>query len=167
MNFIVANKRPLIICLQLPFSQKVRIGVVHSKLPSVVTVPKNEKIVLFFYFVIRTDIQIDKRIGNEAPWEAALREFNEYSALNEHQLPFEDSVLMKEHVNEWKGLWESGGIEIENNIQLARVVNSSIFWILSSVRDDWPFSLSPGSLATNAYNGLFASRFPFISLPSN
>ena len=109
---------------------------------------------LFFYFVIRTDILFDKRLGNELPWEAALREYNEYTAIHkEEQKAFDYSKLMKQHIDEWKVIWESGGIEIENNIELSKVVNSSIFWILSSTRDDWPWSLSPGSLATNAYNG--------------
>jgi hypothetical protein len=32
-----------------------------------------------------------------------------------------------------------------------KVVNSSLYYILSSVREDWPWSLSPGSLSSNGY----------------
>jgi len=36
---------------------------------------------------------------------------------------------------------------------VAKAVNSSLYYILSSLREDRQFSLSPGGLASNAYNG--------------
>jgi trehalose/maltose hydrolase-like predicted phosphorylase len=55
------------------------------------------------------------------------------------------------HVDEWAQLWSSG--MWVDNLDLARVINSSLFYILISARGDLPYSTSPGSLASNAYNG--------------
>jgi trehalose/maltose hydrolase-like predicted phosphorylase len=32
-------------------------------------------------------------------------------------------------------------------------VNSSLYYIYSAVREDWPLGVSPGGLATNSYDG--------------
>jgi hypothetical protein len=44
-------------------------------------------------------------------------------------------------------------VDIGGNLNLAQVVNSGWYYIVSSIRADWPWSLSPGSLASNGYNG--------------
>jgi trehalose/maltose hydrolase-like predicted phosphorylase len=46
-----------------------------------------------------------------------------------------------------------GRMEISGDLQLAQAVNSSLYYIITSIRDDWPWSLSPGGLASNSYNG--------------
>lgn len=55
------------------------------------------------------------------------------------------------HINAWADIWQSG-YRIEGRMDVARAVNSSLYAILSSVRTDRPFSLSPGGL-TQGYNG--------------
>eukprot|EP01132_Coremiostelium_polycephalum_P008602 gene8602-10589_t len=66
-------------------------------------------------------------------------------------LATQDSLL-DSHKDAWKKIWKSR-IEIGGNLQLATVVNSSLYYILSSIREDWPWNLSPGSLSSNGYNG--------------
>jgi len=56
------------------------------------------------------------------------------------------------HVDAWSNIWQSR-IEISGDFRLSQVVNASQYYILNSVRQDWPYSLSPGSLASNGYNG--------------
>eukprot|EP00048_Salpingoeca_helianthica_P015014 m.224641 g.224641 ORF g.224641 m.224641 type:complete len:696 (-) comp16518_c0_seq1:156-2243(-) len=56
------------------------------------------------------------------------------------------------HEAAWLTLWASG-VEIAGRPDVARAVNTSFFYILSSIREERPFSLSPGGLASNAYNG--------------
>jgi trehalose/maltose hydrolase-like predicted phosphorylase len=54
--------------------------------------------------------------------------------------------LWAEHTSAWAELWESG-IEITGRMDVARVVNSSQYYLLSSLRADAPYSTSPGGLA--------------------
>ena len=57
------------------------------------------------------------------------------------------------HVKAWSELWEDGGIELTGNATLAAVVNASTYDIVSSLREDWNWSTSPGGLATGGYSG--------------
>jgi len=43
-------------------------------------------------------------------------------------------------------LWNSGKIDIEGNLELSQAVHGSMYYILSSIRADWPYGLSPGGL---------------------
>lgn len=64
--------------------------------------------------------------------------------------------LYESHIQAWKSIWDQAGIEIQGTpdiLPLQQTTNTSLYWILSSIRDDWPWSLSPGSLASNGYNG--------------
>jgi trehalose/maltose hydrolase-like predicted phosphorylase len=60
-------------------------------------------------------------------------------------------LLMHSHMSGWQELW-STGIEIDGRPDVAVAVNASMYAILSSIRDDWPYGLAPGGL-TNYYNG--------------
>jgi trehalose/maltose hydrolase-like predicted phosphorylase len=62
------------------------------------------------------------------------------------------SSLKSEHILEWSRVWSSG-LEVQGDLHLARALNSSLYYILSSIRDDWDYSLSPGSLSSDAYHG--------------
>ncbi|GAM19795.1 hypothetical protein SAMD00019534_029700 [Acytostelium subglobosum LB1] len=62
------------------------------------------------------------------------------------------SVLLTTHIDAWSQLWTSR-IEVGGNLAMAQTVNSSLYYILSSINQDWPWSLSPGGLASNGYNG--------------
>ncbi|KAL0484176.1 acid trehalase-like protein [Acrasis kona] len=72
--------------------------------------------------------------------------------LHETLAPQNEDALHQHHTSEWDSIWESG-LDIEGDINTARVLNSSQYYILSSIRSDWSFSLTPGGLASNAYNG--------------
>eukprot|EP00444_Apocalathium_aciculiferum_P008189 CAMPEP_0183414394 /NCGR_PEP_ID=MMETSP0370-20130417/22365_1 /TAXON_ID=268820 /ORGANISM="Peridinium aciculiferum, Strain PAER-2" /LENGTH=735 /DNA_ID=CAMNT_0025597713 /DNA_START=1 /DNA_END=2208 /DNA_ORIENTATION=- len=60
--------------------------------------------------------------------------------------------VFAEHRAAWAKLWESG-LAVEGRLDVEQAVKSSAYYILSSLREDRPYSLSPGSLASNAYNG--------------
>eukprot|EP01060_Flectonema_neradi_P022022 TRINITY_DN3019_c2_g2_i1.p1 TRINITY_DN3019_c2_g2~~TRINITY_DN3019_c2_g2_i1.p1 ORF type:complete len:696 (+),score=137.70 TRINITY_DN3019_c2_g2_i1:75-2162(+) len=59
--------------------------------------------------------------------------------------------LHDSHVTEWKELW-TGGLEVDR-FDVARAFNTSMYFILSSVRNDVHHSLSPGGLASDGYWG--------------
>ena len=58
----------------------------------------------------------------------------------------------------------AGRISVSNvtssNLKLVQTVVSSLYYLLSSVRADWPHSLSPGGLASQGggFGGLFLAR---------
>eukprot|EP00708_Paratrimastix_pyriformis_P002178 GAFH01000918.1.p1 GENE.GAFH01000918.1~~GAFH01000918.1.p1 ORF type:complete len:739 (+),score=218.98 GAFH01000918.1:40-2256(+) len=55
----------------------------------------------------------------------------------------------------WRTRYAGSGIDVEGNLPLAQSVNSSYFYIMTSLNPDHAphTSLSPGSVATNGYNG--------------
>ena len=44
-------------------------------------------------------------------------------------------------------------ITVPGNVTIAATVNSSLYYILSAVRDDWPYGISPGGLSRDDYEG--------------
>ncbi|KAM9957648.1 hypothetical protein ACTFIW_012615 [Dictyostelium discoideum] len=60
--------------------------------------------------------------------------------------------LIKSHLDEWNKIWKSG-IEVGGDSHLQQVVNSSLYYLFSSIRDDWSYGMSPGGLASDGYNG--------------
>jgi hypothetical protein len=60
--------------------------------------------------------------------------------------------LFASHSEAWAALWESG-LEVTGRMDVARAVNSSLYYILSSIREDAAYSLTPGGLASDSYSG--------------
>jgi protein-glucosylgalactosylhydroxylysine glucosidase len=65
----------------------------------------------------------------------------------------ERRALWAAHAAEWAQLWSSGVDVDGGRLDVARAINASLYYILSSIRSDAPHSLSPGGLASNSYNG--------------
>eukprot|EP00756_Hemistasia_phaeocysticola_P051172 Hpha_TRINITY_DN26354_c0_g1::TRINITY_DN26354_c0_g1_i1::g.9347::m.9347 len=68
--------------------------------------------------------------------------------------------LFASHAAEWHQRAEGGSIQIgwegtgsDAALFLAGALNASLYAIRSAIRPDWPYGLSPGGLASNAYNG--------------
>ena len=59
------------------------------------------------------------------------------------------------HERAWNELWleSGGGIEVTGNMTVALQINASLSALLSSVRDDWPWSVSEGGIGSNSYDG--------------
>ena len=53
------------------------------------------------------------------------------------------------HEAAWKARWDQGRVEVGGNLGLAQAINSSMYFLLSSVRVDWPQGMSPGGLASD------------------
>ena len=56
------------------------------------------------------------------------------------------------HMAAWAALWQSG-YEITGRDDVAVAVNASLYAMLSAVRDDFDFSLSPGGLTNGGWQG--------------
>ena len=61
--------------------------------------------------------------------------------------------LRASHEAAWLQRWNQGRVEVGGNLGLAQAINSSMYFLLSSVRADWHYGMSPGGLASDGYNG--------------
>jgi trehalose/maltose hydrolase-like predicted phosphorylase len=85
-------------------------------------------------------------LESKDPTATALDLINRFERMNDFQ-------LQQEHSLEWKKLNSHGMELVGPNNELKKNLYTSMYYILSSIRDDWNFSLSPGSISTNTYNG--------------
>ena len=116
------------------------IAVVHTIVPDVLNVPAGTQETFRFVCAIHTTLDTPATsLVNTASvtYETALKQ---------------GAGLLAGHREAWASIWDSG-LEIGGFNDLAQGVNSSLYYILSSVRPDWPYGLSPGSLSSNSYNG--------------
>ena len=75
-------------------------------------------------------------------------------AMARHSAAVADAPkLWGDHITAWDDRWKNGRIEIDGDLALAQVVNSSLYFLLSAIREDWAYGLSPGGLASSAYFG--------------
>lgn len=65
--------------------------------------------------------------------------------------------LQTSHVSAWRRRWQEGRVEVPGTSpdarRLALSVNASLYAIMSASRPDFPYGLSPGGLASDAYDG--------------
>ena len=94
---------------------------------------------------------LSSSLESSQPVDTATRALSEGTAAGAER-------LLAEHVQAWSVLWESGA-EVEGDEGLARAINGSLYFILSSIRDDWEYGLSPGGLASGGCNMTMLSRF--------
>lgn len=62
------------------------------------------------------------------------------------------SHVFDTHTAAWASIWESG-IEVEGNDTVAAAVNASLYYLLCALDSSVQWSVSPGGLAKNSYNG--------------
>ena len=78
-----------------------------------------------------------------------------------------ESKLRSEHESAWNDLWSRGGVEIESSSSnLATQINSSFYYMLSSIREDVTQGLGPGGLQTNGYKGNYYWDNDLWAMPS-
>eukprot|EP01088_Endostelium_zonatum_P011281 TRINITY_DN2530_c0_g1_i3.p1 TRINITY_DN2530_c0_g1~~TRINITY_DN2530_c0_g1_i3.p1 ORF type:complete len:701 (-),score=125.68 TRINITY_DN2530_c0_g1_i3:74-2176(-) len=126
-------------------SSLIRVSVTASNIPPTITVPADlstDK----YTFIFSAASSLD----GEHP--IITSRYNFRTALDSTE------ILLSSHIETWEKIWESG-VEISPipypsyQWKLASAINSSLYYLLSSARSDWPHGLSPGGLASNGYNG--------------
>lgn len=121
------------------FSGLTAIGLLASKIGMVEATKVNH--VNYFFTIVRTSIETppgDIISSLEA-------DFDKVTSMAT------DGTLFATHARDWADTIWSSGYETDR-LDVARAVNTSIYAIVSSFREDRPFSLSPGGL-TQGYNG--------------
>jgi trehalose/maltose hydrolase-like predicted phosphorylase len=71
-----------------------------------------------------------------------------YDAVSQQTI----AELSSSHALGWASLWESD-LQIGGNVSATASLRSSLYYILSSVRDDWAYGSSPGGLPSTSYHG--------------
>jgi Glycosyl hydrolase family 65 central catalytic domain len=106
-------------------------------------------------FVAALGTSLDARYPDEAPPPRSRRRSSlAASTLDRHaRASRQPHSLYDEHRERWHALWQASSIGVEGDAQLAAQINATVYALLLSVRVDWPFSASPGGLATPAYSG--------------
>lgn len=117
-------------------SKRTCVAVLYDEIPSVVKVRAGHT-TLKFHSVFATNINYSDPV-------AAVQElYLSYQKFNQKE-------LRHSHIKAWKEIWRSG-IEIEGYLKLGTAINSSLYYILSNLRPDWTFGISPGGIPFNAY----------------
>lgn len=128
------------------FSNVTCVALAWDALPSTLDARANST--QRFLLAARTSLEVVK--GQQPPTPKDLAELAVANYTAARSVPANE--LMSAHTAAWAELWEAG-YDFEGNITVARSVNSSLYYILSNVRDDVPLGLSPGGLAIDAYEG--------------
>lgn len=116
----------------------VKIAVVSFIPDQVLNVLAGQTQTSYFYTTVSTSLD------SPDPTMRATQAYND--ALSD------EPILLAIHSAAWAKLWNSR-IDIGGNLDLAQVVNSSYYYMLSSLHENVPWSISPGALASNGYNG--------------
>ena len=128
-------------------SLQVQIGYSSSPIPSTLTVSTSSSSTFYFLSTFRTSLDST---------QPALDSFIDFQSLYKIR-----TTLYSSHINAMTSHHTCSLVHLtaENSTiapeieKLSRAVNSSLYYILSAIRQDWPWGLSPGGLASNGYNG--------------
>jgi trehalose/maltose hydrolase-like predicted phosphorylase len=125
---------------ELPELSPVSVAVESNVAPANLTVAPGTQTTFAFFSAVATSLDSEDPVVSAA------------SALSA-ALSAADGALLREHEDAWLQRWDQGGIEVGGDLSLAQAVNASMYYLLSSMRVDWPQGVAPGGLASNGYHG--------------
>lgn len=133
---------------ETPSTPLVTVGRVYKQPPATMTLTPTATEV--FLAVLTTSLEEEGQEVAEDPLAAAAKLYTHHSANSSAP-----TQLMQSHEVAWSELYTSrielgGANDDPTAIAVAAAVNSSMYYLLSAAREDWPFSTSPGGLANNA-----------------
>ena len=128
-----------------PELQRTRVAVASNAVSPNSTLPIGAGESKTFYFISAVATSLDASDAESDPQSRA-----EAALIAALQHP--DS-LRSTHEAAWLARWNQGRLEVGGNLGLAQATNSSLYFLLSSVRADWPLGMSPGGLASDGYAG--------------
>ena len=139
---------------ELPDDTSAVVAVAYSPVPATILL---QPAISVQHYIAVVRVSLEDESGSPAskpeqriePVSAARNDFESLS----RRAPGELRIT---HEAAWQRVW-SGRIEVSGNRTaraVARAINSSLFYIYSSMRADWPLGASPGGLANNACKGV-------------
>jgi len=124
-------------------NNKTSFALVANRAPEFVKLLPHRRETIYAITVVVTTL------NSTDPLASALRTLSQFTRNNFAAA----RKLHGEHVAAWRRRWDYGRIEVSGDLALAQVVNSSLYYIRSSIRHDWPHGLSPGGLSSDGYSG--------------
>jgi len=106
-----------------------------------VAVPAGQTVTYYFLTTVVTSL------NSTAPLRDA-------SDIHRAALAAPTGALLREHEVAWRARWARGSVAVVGDLRLAQAINASLYSLRSSIRDDWPYGLSPGGLTSDGYNGV-------------
>jgi Trehalose and maltose hydrolases (possible phosphorylases) len=113
-------------------SQNVSVAVVYTKIP--------RKTSGFGIFTKAYITAVSTSLDSNDPVRSATQYYQQANDM------FNKNTLYATHSEAWKQVWSHSNITINNNLYLLQTVYTSLYYIFSSVREDWKHGLSPGGL---------------------
>jgi trehalose/maltose hydrolase-like predicted phosphorylase len=121
------------------------VGVAYQPIPSEIDLGSLSGSFVFRHLLVAHS---SLELNSSAPWQRAMDELVLYTARHATT----DTSLIDLHTAAWANIWR-GGVEVTGNLTVAAAVNSSLYYVYSAVREDWPYGSSPGGLAVDSYDG--------------
>jgi protein-glucosylgalactosylhydroxylysine glucosidase len=140
-----------------PTSERVGVAVISTELQELRVRQHGVGDIFAFKTVANTTLEVPPVSGSGQQQQpsrndvvtAAAVAFGRYAAM-------ESRALLALHESAWEEIWKAG-VSVEAapkaNNSVAVAINASLYYILTAVRDDWQYGISPGGIANNAYNG--------------
>ena len=146
----VIHERSQTVASETPSTSLVTVGRVYKQPQA--TMALESAATQLFLAILTTSLMEEGEAAMEPVKAAAAL----YARLNSNTTA--TTVLRQSHEAAWSKLYASrievGGARGDPTATaIAAAVNSSMYYLLSAAREDWPFSTSPGGLANNAYLG--------------
>ena len=105
-----------------------------------------------FLAVVRSTLEADVNASNAMAMARA--ELKSHEAAGADKLERTNAMAWGDVYGTRTTASKGGSIHLEGNPQLAAYINSSLYYLLCSVRDDWPAGISEGGIGSEAYRGM-------------
>ena len=120
-------------------SSLIRVVSVHFASANSLSVQPGQSLTYLYPTVLLTSLESDEDLSD------AVELFEQLYSVR--------AQWLEQHLSAWASIWKEGRIDIVGNDSVAAAVYSSMYYIMSSLREDWTFGLSPGSLSSDDYFG--------------
>lgn len=118
------------------------VGLAYTPLPDNITL--NQPITMRFMLAAHSSVELP----GWTPDQLVAAAVANYSVIAQQNT----SALRASHEAAWAELWDAG-LEVGGDRTVAAAFNSTLYYILSAVRANQPYGLSPGGLCSNSYDG--------------
>jgi hypothetical protein len=134
---------------ETPATARTRIGIVYARAPASIVLSSGSASSGRYTLLTAVCTTLNDTAGD--PVAAAVADMAAANAA----MGADGRALLVEHVDAWAALNHAGvSLPDGSRADVARAINASLYYLRSSMREDRPYSLSPGGLAGGGYEGV-------------